>query len=177
MQILTQSYNCIVFTSVFVMVPICGIFIVLRSKDSLIHGMFPSEYYSICPEKHRYFIEQISGTQHIKTILCSRFVQFVQSLDKCEKLSIRLLVNLSKNDFNTVLCKNLHSIARDCNMNIDNLDKFVVKQNVKYFKTPAGVEWKILLLKELLDIRNMCNLLDEFEDHEISDMINFLCTD
>ena len=106
----------------------------------------------------RYFIEQISGTQHIKTILCSRFVQFVQSLDKCEKLSIRLLVNLSKNDFNTVLCKHLHSLARDCNMNIDNLDKFVVKQNVKYFKTPAGVEWKILLLKELLDIRNMCNL-------------------
>ena len=86
-------------------------------------------------------------------------------------------MNLSKNDFNTVLCKNLHSIARDCNMNIDNLDKFVVKQNVKYFKTPAGDEWKILLLKELLDIRNMCNLLDEFEDHEISDMINFLCTD
>ena len=28
------------------------------------------------------------------------------------------------------------------------LDKFAVKQNVKYFKTPAGVEWKILLLKE-----------------------------
>ena len=176
MQILTQSYNCIVFTSVIFMVPISGILIVLRSKDSLTHGMFPL-LFDLPRETHRYFIEQISGAQHIKTIFCSSFVQFVQSLDKCEKLSIRLLVNLSKNDFNTVLCKNLHSIARDCNMNIDNLDKFVVKQNVKYFKTPAGVEWKILLLKELLDIRNMCNLLDEFEDHEISDMINFLCTD
>ena len=38
-------------------------------------------------------------------------------------------------------------------MNIDNLDKFVGKQNVKFCQTPAENEWKILLLKELLDIR------------------------
>ena len=38
------------------------------------------------------------------------FVQFVNTLDDCKRRSIR-----SKNDFNCVLCKNLHSIAGDCN--------------------------------------------------------------
>ena len=66
----------------------------------------------------------------------------------------KILANLSKNDFNTVLCKHLHSIyARDWNTNGNNLDKFVGKQNVKFCQTPAENEWKILLLKELLDIR------------------------
>ena len=59
-------------------------------------------------ETHRYFIESISNVPHIKTVLCTRFVQFVTSLSNCPKLFIRLLVNLSKHDLRTVLCKILN---------------------------------------------------------------------
>ena len=55
-------------------------------------------------ETHRYFIEPISNVPHIKTVLCTRFVQFVTSLSNCHKLCIRLLVELSKHDLRTVLC-------------------------------------------------------------------------
>ena len=67
-------------------------------------------------ETHRYFIEPISNVPHIKTVLWTRFVQFVTSLSNCHKLCIRLLVDLSKHDLRTVLCKNLESIAQDCIM-------------------------------------------------------------
>ena len=40
-------------------------------------------------------IEPISNVPHIKTVLCTRFVQFVTSLLNCQKLCIRLLVDLS----------------------------------------------------------------------------------
>ena len=66
-------------------------------------------------ETHRYFIEPISNVPHIKTVLCPRFVQFVTNLSNCHKICIRLLVDLRNLDLRTVLCKNLESIAQDCN--------------------------------------------------------------
>ena len=97
----------------------------------------------------------------------TRFVQFVKNLDSCKKLSIRILANLRKNDFNTVYKFTFHVIARDCNTNVNNFDK-IVKQNVKFCETSAENEWKIPLLKELFDIRSMYYLLNEFEDQEIN---------
>ena len=62
-------------------------------------------------ETYRYFIVPISNVPHIKTVLCTCFVQFVTNLSNCHKLCIRLLVDLSKHELRTVLCKNLESIA------------------------------------------------------------------
>ena len=52
------------------------------------------------------------------------------NLSNCHKLCIRLLVDLSKHDLRTVLCKNLESIAQDCNVQSRNLNKLCVKQNM-----------------------------------------------
>ena len=42
-------------------------------------------------EAHRYFIEPISENHHLKTMLCLRFVSFFHSLQKSNKIAIRLL--------------------------------------------------------------------------------------
>ena len=129
-------------------------------------------------ETHRYFIEPISiNVPHIKTVLCTRFVQFVTSLLNCHKLCIRLLVDLSKDDLRSVLCKNLESIAQDCNVQSRNLNKFCVKQNMIYKKILLDQEWKLPILHELLKIKDDSFVLNNFLDIEIAIMINFLCTD
>ena len=87
-------------------------------------------------ETHRYFIKPISSVPHIKTVLCTRFAQFVTNLSNFHKLCIRLLVDLSKQDLRTVLWKNLESIAQDCNVHSRNLSKFCVKQNMIYNHIP-----------------------------------------
>ena len=56
-------------------------------------------------ETHRYFIELISNVPHIKTVLCTRFVQFLTGLSNCHELCLRLLVDLSKHDLRTVYVK------------------------------------------------------------------------
>ena len=43
-----------------------------------------------------------------------------------------VFVDPSKHDLRTVLCKNLESIAQDCNLQSRNLNKFCVKQNMIY---------------------------------------------
>ena len=42
---------------------------------------------------------------------------------KSFKLCIRFLYNLCKNDFSTVLGRNLFSIANDCSVNLSDLSK------------------------------------------------------
>ena len=91
-------------------------------------------------ETHRYFIEPISNVPHIKTVLCTHFVQFVTSLSNCHKLCIRLFADLNKHDLITVICKNFESIAQDCNVQSRNLNKFCVKQNMIYNRIPLDQE-------------------------------------
>ena len=55
-------------------------------------------FFYLTRETHGYFIEPISNAPHIKTVLCTRFVQFVTSLSNCHKLCIGLLIGLSKHD-------------------------------------------------------------------------------
>ena len=123
---------------------------------------------------HRYFIGPIYNVPHIKTVLCTRFVQFVTSLSNCNKLCIRLLVDLSKQDFSTVLCKKLESIAQDCIVQSRNLNKFCVEQNMIYNHIPLDQEWKLPILHKLLKVKDANFILNYFDDNEIATMINFL---
>ena len=51
---------------------------------------------------HRYLIEGVSESVHPKTMLCSRFVNFMEGVSKCTKGSVRYLANLVKNDRRTL---------------------------------------------------------------------------
>ena len=103
---------------------------------------------------HRYFIEP-----HIK-MLYVLVLWLVISLSNFQKLCIRPLVDLSKHVLRTVLCKNLQSIAQDCNVHSRNLNKFCVNFLIDW-------EWK---LPTLLELRSGLN---NFGNIEISTMINF----
>ena len=89
-------------------------------------------------DTHRYLIESISQCLHVKTILASRCVFFYETIEASSKLCIRFLSNLCKNDLNTVLCRNLFSIANDCSVNLSDLSKMLVKNQMKYFLCPIG---------------------------------------
>jgi len=101
----------------------------------------------------------------------------VTNLSNCHKLCIRLLVDLSKQGLRTVLCKNLESIAQDCNLQSRNLNKFCVKQNMINKHIPLDQEWKLLILHELLKVKEDNFVLNNFDDNEIATMINFLCSE
>ena len=85
--------------------------------------------------------------------------------------------NKRRNDLNTVLGRNLFSIANDCSVNPSDLSKMLVKKQLKYFDVPLEHAWKAPVLQELLNTR-MNNLYGEgFDDYVITEMINMLCTE
>jgi len=98
--------------------------------------VYSMEYFFNVPrDAHRYLIESISQCLHVKTMLASRCVSFYETIEQClhvktmlasrcvsfyetieasSKLCIRFFSNVCKNDLNTVLGRNLFSIAIDC---------------------------------------------------------------
>ena len=72
-------------------------------------------------DTYNLLIESISQFLHVKTMLASRYVSFYETIEASSKLCIRFLSNLCKNDLDTVLGRNLFSIAKDCFVNLSNL--------------------------------------------------------
>ena len=88
-----------------------------------------------------------------KTMLASRCLSFYETIEASSKLCIRFLSNLCKNYLNTVLGRNLFSIANDCSVNPSDLSKMLVKKQMKYFDVPLEHAWKVPVLQELLNTR------------------------
>ena len=82
-----------------------------------------------------------------------------------------------KNDFNTVLGRNLFSIANDSFVNLSDLSKMLVKKQMKYFDVPLEHEWKVPVLQELLSTRMNNLYVEGFDDYVITEMINMLCNE
>ena len=76
-------------------------------------------------------------------------MSFLETIEASSKLCIRFLSNLCKNDLNTVLGRNLFSIANDCFVNL--LKLLNTKMNNLY--------------------------VEGFDDYVITEMINMLCNE
>ena len=133
------------FTQLVTTVQTCVICFVIIQIKFIHHGLQPFVFYSIYPwATHRYFIESISESIHVKTLLCTHG-SFCDFLCKSPKLSIRLLYNLSLNDHRTVLCKNIFNISCECNVERLFLNKSYVRSVMKYADSPDN-NWGIPLL-------------------------------
>ena len=77
---------------------------------------------------------------------------------------------------NSCCVKNLCKIALDCDVNVSDLAKPLVKSNLKFSEVPEDFDWKINLVKELLQTRANLYVVHGFDNEELSDIINTICT-
>ena len=124
---------------------------------------------------HRYLIEGLSDSVHPKTMLCSRFVQFMEVVSKSSKSNVRYLANLVWNDRRTLVGRTLTRIAQDCHTDRAALSSTVARKLV-YRKPLKENEWRIPLLRELLDGRSGKCTIAGFNDDEIAALIDDACT-
>ena len=120
---------------------------------------------------HRYLIESLSGHLHLKVMLASRLVRFLDSLKKSSNLGIRFLAGISEFDMRTVLGQNIANISAEIEVEAGRLTPGHVKAQMKYFTVPDNQAWRVLILGELMNEN-----IPGFTDSEISTMKNYLCT-
>ena len=120
---------------------------------------------------HRYFIEPISETTHLFTVLINRFINFYKNLRVSDKLIISNLRNVQENDMRSTFGRNLQNICVYTGIDVMYLDQ--AKNEVKYNDISEIDLWRVSMLKELLDSKNS-NLNTFLNYDEILEMINYL---
>ena len=117
-------------------------------------------------QTHRYLIEPLAGP-HAKSMIYSRYVNFLQSIAKCNKKSLHYMYELIKSDTRTITGRNIREIKHITESD-DIMDIKVkeMKKTVKFKMVPENEKWRISLIKELTNVKH--NKLEiRFEDGEI----------
>ena len=131
-------------------------------------------------QSHRYLMEPLGGT-HLKTMLYSRFIKFIKSIQSGNKLAAKLLLEMIKDNTETITGRNIKIILMELNKsNINQIDNKSLR-GLKFCELPKTEEWRINSIKELTDMKQG-KLSVQFENdyglenNEIEDILTFLTT-
>ena len=119
---------------------------------------------------HRYLIEPLSETSHLKSMLTSRFVKFYKTLTMNTKPFIRNLLHIQANDVRSDFGSNLNYIVNNCPDN--DICNFNV-QDFTYHPINNDDVWRVNFIKELMTIKYNYLELD-YDAIDINSMILLL---
>ena len=135
---------------------------------------------------HKYFIEQISESPHLKTILCQRFLTFIQSLLNSKKKCLSQLARKMVMDQGSISGKNLNFVSTHSgypSYSILKMSPRAVLSELKFYPVPEDSAWKVNLLKELISLRDCDDVHIESQTgqefltkEEIQDLIALVST-
>ena len=125
---------------------------------------------------HRFFIETISETKHLKTILLKRFLSFLQQIRSSPKTVTSQLLEFIKRDTRSTTGSNLRNLLLMTNK--DDIDDITFDdvENMKYCEPGDQDKWKVDFTKEIISIKNNELQLENFTKEEIDEILDHLCS-
>ena len=142
-------------------------------------------YQKLCDqprEAHRYFLEPLGGI-HAKSMIYTRFIKFIQNIqNKCKKYSAKYLLELIKNNTNSITGRNLRQISDDTqNYNLLSTDVNKLKKEMQFMNPDETNNWKFDMIRELVEVKQnelTINFNDDKLTHEeIDHLIRIISTD
>ena len=136
------------------------------------------QIFNISRRSRRYLIEPVSLCQHLKTSLAARFVTFVDSLINSNKFSVRFLARLCQADKRTVVGKTMGMLLDTCGLDesmANDLTASHIKRCLKYSNISIGEEWRVCLVRELIDVRDGQFDVQGFSKGEIETLLETVC--
>ena len=129
-------------------------------------------------QTHRYFIEPLSKTRHMKIKLIGNFLKFIKSVKESAKPVLKQLYNLTKNDVRTTTGSNLRNILLLTDkLHVDDLHPGLVG-NIEYHQIEEKESWRISMVNELLDLKHGDMIAPEgWSDVELDMILDYVCTE
>ena len=125
-------------------------------------------------ESHSYFIEQLTNSPRLRSLLVKRFLKFVDKLKASEKT--RKMFQLIKHDVRSVTGRNLRNIMTLVGKDsIESLNQFDAN-NITYQDMDDENIWRVNLVREITDIKFGEYHLDNFKRKELNTMLKNICT-
>ena len=125
---------------------------------------------------HKYLIEPISGTRHIKFAMQKRFINFTKRITGSKKVAMKVLYDTVKLDCQSTLGRNLRRIMLDYGLtSINDITTETIKTK-QYAEIPENESWRVPLVKEIVSIKNGPYEVPNFTANEISEILDFAAT-
>ena len=122
---------------------------------------------------HRFFIEPLTSTQHIGKSLKRRLVKFVSKVKESSKSVLRHMLYEIEGDCRSTTGRNIRSLLLE--YQISKLSEIDIASRA-YKGIPSGEEWKIPLVKELVDAT--CGDLEvtNFNPDQLREIAELVCS-
>ena len=125
---------------------------------------------------HRYFVEPVSGKVHLMNMLMKRFLAFLNQIENSKKSIPKKILRCVKNDARSNTGANLRRImllvnkVKVCDVTKKDIDE------VKYAEVPPEDEWKVGMVREIIDIKYSRLDVENFNKEELNEILDYLCT-
>ena len=136
---------------------------------------------------HRGFVEPLGGF-HAQVLIFSRYIGFLQSTRKSNKMIVKYLLEKVFHDLNTITGQNVRYILEKCDeRDIMKINPGQFKKNFKFNELPEDELWKVDIIKEITNINQNILVLNEnvrdnddeevaFTREELEEIMNFVAT-
>ena len=127
---------------------------------------------------HRYMIEPVTNTRHMKIKLLRDYLSFIERIKKSKKPVLKQLYDLAKSDVRTTTGSNLRNILLLTDLNdVDDLHPGLVN-SLQYHMVEEKEQWRVNMVKELINIKQGVTVLpDVWSTEELESILTLLCTE
>ena len=129
------------------------------------------------PQKaHRYFVEPLTKTRHIKFALLKRFLRFIKNVSSSNKEVMKNMLLQCKYDCQSTTGENLRRImlltknTRVVDIDVKDIDKLSDED------IPEGEGWRIALAKDLIETKNERNETTLITRNEVKELLQTVVT-
>ena len=128
--------------------------------------------YNLPYPTHRYVLSALHHGDHLKVKILRRFVNFYKNLvAKSDKPTVKTLMRTQRCDMRSTFGRNCQYIRDLCH--VQNIKD--AKVNMTFYPVPAGEEWRMPLIKELIGIREGGVGLPILDATEVAMLMDYVC--
>ena len=132
--------------------------------------------YDLPRNSHKYFVEEISGSPHLKSILIRRFLNFTEQIKNSKKKALKNVFQIMRKNCQSVTGSNLRKIMLLVGKhNVDDLEVSDAYK-VKYTVVPDDDLWRLDLANEITEIKFGDLQVEGFTWNELQEILNEVCT-
>ena len=126
-------------------------------------------------DTHRCLIEPLTDIKHVKKLLITRFLGFMENIKKNKKEALKMLMNTAMEDVRSVTGKNYREImlltGKTSVYDVTKIDA----DKIEYLNMEKKDLWKVDIIKEIIDVKSKIANIDNFNTEELETVLTYLC--
>ena len=126
---------------------------------------------------HRTLIEPLTNHEHIKIVLIRRFLSFMEKIIKSGKAPLVMLMSEAMSDSRSTTGSNYRNIMLQVGKTSVEDVKVEDADMIKYCKLKEEDLWKVSMAKEIIETKANNMEVPGFDNEELEEMLNHICTE